>query len=114
MTGGSQEALAEALGERYAIERELARGGMATIYLARDADRGEQVAVKLMDPKLARAVGVERFLREIDIVRSVTHPLIVPLYESGTAGAVHPGGITLRAAGAGPAPPAGGRPPDHA
>jgi serine/threonine protein kinase len=86
MTGGSQEALAEALGERYAIERELARGGMATIYLARDADRGEQVAVKLMDPKLARAVGVERFLREIDIVRSVTHPLIVPLYESGTAG----------------------------
>jgi len=86
MTGTSQETLAAALGERYAIERELARGGMATIYLARDATRGELVAVKLMDPKLARAVGVERFLREIEIVRSVTHPLVVPLYESGTAG----------------------------
>ncbi|TFG47780.1 MAG: serine/threonine protein kinase [Gemmatimonadales bacterium] len=86
MTGTPRETLEAALGERYAIERELARGGMATIYLARDANRGEQVAVKLMDPKLARAVGVERFLREIEIVRSVTHPLIVPLYESGTAG----------------------------
>jgi len=81
-----QEALAAALGDRFTIERELARGGMATIYLARDARRPEPVAVKLMHPKLAHAVGVERFLREIEIVRSVTHPLIVPLYESGNAG----------------------------
>ena len=86
MTDAGRVALAAALGEHVSIERELARGGMATIYLARDTRRDELVAVKLMDPKLARAVGVERFLREIDIVRSVTHPLIVPLYESGTAG----------------------------
>jgi serine/threonine protein kinase len=86
MTDQGRVALAAALGEQVSIERELARGGMATIYLARDARRDELVAVKLMDPKLARAVGVERFLREIEIVRSVPHPLIVPLYESGTAG----------------------------
>ena len=81
-----REKLAAALGDRYALEGEFARGGMATIYLARDARRGETVAVKLMHPKLAHAVGVERFLREIEIVRSVIHPLIVPLYESGSAG----------------------------
>jgi len=81
-----REKLAEALGDRYAIEREFARGGMATIYLARDATRGETVAVKLMHPNLAHAVGVERFLREIEIVRSIIHPNIVPLYESGSAG----------------------------
>jgi serine/threonine-protein kinase len=81
-----REALAEALGERYTLERELARGGMATVYLARDV-RGERpVAVKVMQRRLANALGSERFRREIAIAGSMAHPLIVPLYESGDAG----------------------------
>jgi serine/threonine-protein kinase len=82
----AQELLAEALGERYAIERELARGGMATVYLARDLQRGEPVAIKVMHPRLATALGAERFLREIAFVGSMAHPLIVPLYDSGSSG----------------------------
>jgi serine/threonine-protein kinase len=80
-----REVLAEALSDRYSLERELARGGMATVYLARDVDRGQAVAVKIMHPRLATALGAERFLREIEIAKSMAHRLIVPLYDSGSA-----------------------------
>jgi serine/threonine-protein kinase len=80
------EQLADALSERYSLERELARGGMATVYLAHDLRDQRRVAIKVMHPKVASALGAERFLREIEIARSMAHPLIVPLYESGNAG----------------------------
>lgn len=78
--------LAEALSGRYLVEREIARGGMATVYLARDLQRGEQVAVKVMSPRLATVLGAERFLREIQVAGKMDHPHIVPLYDSGNTG----------------------------
>ena len=78
--------LAEALGERYSLEHEVGRGGMATVYLARDLHRQEAVAVKVMHPSLASALDSKRFLREMGIAASLQHPLIVPLYDSGSAG----------------------------
>jgi serine/threonine-protein kinase len=78
--------LAEALSGRYVVEREIARGGMATVYLARDLQRDEQVAVKVMSPRLATVLGTERFLREIQVAGKMDHPHIVPLYDSGNTG----------------------------
>jgi serine/threonine protein kinase len=83
-----RELLAEALGDRYALEHELGRGGMATVYLARDVHNGQAVAVKVMHPGLVADLGAERFLREMGIAASLAHPLIVPLSESGNAGGV--------------------------
>jgi serine/threonine-protein kinase len=83
-----QELLAEALSPRYSLEREIGRGGMATIYLARDAHQGRPVAIKVMHPSLATALDSERFLREMGIVTSLAHPLILPLYDSGSTGGV--------------------------
>jgi eukaryotic-like serine/threonine-protein kinase len=83
-----RELLAEALGDRYALEHELGRGGMATVYLARDLHRGQAVAVKVMHPGLVADLGAERFLREMGIAASLAHPLIVPLTESGSAGSI--------------------------
>jgi len=77
------EQLARVLGSRYTVEREFAQGGMATVYLARDNEQGRQVAVKVMHPKVADALGAERFLREMEIARTTVHPLIVPLTDSG-------------------------------
>ena len=82
------EELAVALGERYSLERELGQGAMATVYLARDVRDRRPEAITVMRPKMANALGAERFLREIEIARSMAHPLIVPLYESGNAGGV--------------------------
>ena len=82
------EELAVALGERYSLERELGQGAMATVYLAHDVRDRRPVAIKVMRPKVANVLGAERFLREIEIARSMAHPLIVPLYESGDAGGV--------------------------
>jgi serine/threonine-protein kinase len=79
------EQLAHVLGSRYTVEREFAQGGMATVYLARDNDQGRQVAVKVMHPKVADALGAERFLREMEIARTTIHPLIVPLTDSGNS-----------------------------
>ncbi|HEY5063100.1 MAG TPA: protein kinase, partial [Gemmatimonadaceae bacterium] len=76
----------EPLAERYRLIRELARGGMATVYLARDAKHGRDVAVKVVHPAVAATLGVERFLREIEIAAQLHHPHIVPLYDSGEAG----------------------------
>jgi serine/threonine protein kinase len=78
--------LTDALAGRYVVERELGQGAMATVYLARDLRYHRPVAVKVMQPKLASALGPERFLRELEIARAMAHPLIVPLYESGDAG----------------------------
>ncbi|MGH7517829.1 MAG: serine/threonine-protein kinase [Gemmatimonadales bacterium] len=80
-----RELLAEALSDRYSLERELGRGSMATVFLARDVRHRRPVAVKVMHPSLAGALDSERFLREIEIAASLSHPLIVPLYDSGNA-----------------------------
>ncbi len=77
--------LKTALADRYAIEREIGAGGMATVYLARDLKHDRQVAVKVLRPDLAATVGPERFLREIQIAAKLHHPHILPLYDSGEA-----------------------------
>ena len=82
------EVLAAALSDRYSVERELGRGGMATVYLARDVRHRRQVAIKVMHPRLLTALDTERFLREIGVAASLTHPCIVPLYDSGNTGGV--------------------------
>jgi tetratricopeptide (TPR) repeat protein len=78
--------LKAALADRYRIERELGRGGMATVYLAEDLKHHRQVAVKVLRPELAAALGLERFLREIEIAAHLQHPHVLPLYDSGEAG----------------------------
>ena len=77
--------LAESLSDRYAIEREIGRGGMATVYLATDLKHNRPVALKVLHPELAASVGHERFLREIEIVAGLTHPRILTLIDSGEA-----------------------------
>jgi serine/threonine-protein kinase len=79
------ERLARALAGRYAIERELARGGMATVHLARDLRHHRRVAIKVLREELAAAVGAERFLEEIRVTASLQHPHILPLFDSGSA-----------------------------
>jgi serine/threonine-protein kinase len=79
------EGLKDALADRYAIERELGRGGMATVYLADDLKHRRKVAVKVLHPELAAVLGAERFLREIEIAARLTHPHILPLHDSGEA-----------------------------
>ena len=77
--------LAEALRERYLIERELGRGGMASVFLARDLKHDRQVALKVLHPDLAHALGSERFIREIRTTAQLDHPNIVPVFDSGQA-----------------------------
>src|SRR2546430_15751206 len=79
-------AMTAALGERYEIERELGRGGTATVYVAQDRRHGREVAVKVLRPDVAAAIGAERFLREITIAARLTHPHVLPLIDSGQAG----------------------------
>src|SRR5213080_1240039 len=74
-----------ALAGRYTIERELGRGGMAAVYLAQDRKHHRPVAIKVLKPELAAALGPERFLREIDTAARLTHPHILPLHDSGEA-----------------------------
>jgi serine/threonine-protein kinase len=74
-----------ALGDRYGIERELGRGGMATVYLARDLREDRLVAVKLLLPELSASVGADRFVREIEVGRTLLHPGIVGVLDSGDA-----------------------------
>jgi eukaryotic-like serine/threonine-protein kinase len=78
--------LRSTLADRYAIERELGRGGMATVYLAQEHKHDRQVAIKVLHEELAASLGAERFLREIAIVARLSHPHIVPLIDSGDAG----------------------------
>ena len=75
--------LPETLAGRYQVLREAGRGGMAIVYLARDVRHGRDVAIKVVRPELAAAIGRERFLREIEVAARLRHPHIVPLYDSG-------------------------------
>jgi Tol biopolymer transport system component len=77
--------LTAALADRYAIERELGQGGMATVYLARDLKLGRAVALKVLRPELAASLGGERFLREIEIAAKLAHPHILALHDCGEA-----------------------------
>jgi len=78
--------LMAALEGRYSIERELGRGGMATVYLAADLRHDRQVALKVLHPELAAGLGPERFLREIKVAARLNHPHILSLFDSGEAG----------------------------
>ncbi|MFC1661089.1 protein kinase [Gemmatimonadota bacterium] len=80
-----QERLIQALADRYRIEREIGSGGMATVYLAEDLKHDRQVAVKVLKPELAAAIGAERFLAEIQTTAHLQHPNILPLFDSGEA-----------------------------
>ena len=77
--------LARALEGQYVLERELGRGGMATVFLAVDSRHKRKVALKVLHPQLAASIGPERFLREIEIVAGLTHPRILTLIDSGEA-----------------------------
>jgi len=75
--------LNQALGDRYTVDRELGRGGMASVWLARDRRLDRDVAIKVLHPELAGAIGVDRFLREIRLTARLQHPNIVPVLDSG-------------------------------
>jgi serine/threonine-protein kinase len=79
------ERLKSALADSYAIEREIGSGGMATVYLAKDLKHHRQVAIKVLRPDLAAALGSERFLREVELTANLTHPHILGLFDSGEA-----------------------------
>ena len=78
--------LSTALADRYRIERELGAGGMATVYLAHDVKHDRKVAIKVLHPDLAAALGAQRFLTEIKTTANLQHPHILPLHDSGEAG----------------------------
>jgi serine/threonine protein kinase/Flp pilus assembly protein TadD len=80
------EHIQAAFTDRYTIEREIGRGGMATVYLAHDRKHDRQVALKVLHPELAVTLGPERFLREIKVAARLSHPRIVSLHDSGKAG----------------------------
>src|SRR5512147_1859571 len=73
-----------ALAERYRIERELGHGGMATVYLAHDLKHDRKVALKVLKPDLAAVLGADRFVVEIKTTAALSHPHILPLFDSGT------------------------------
>src|SRR5512134_2379816 len=89
MTGPDAQAafhsgeLQVALGARYTIERVIARGGMAIVYLAHDRELDRKVAIKLLDPERSSQLSAERFLREVRITAQLQHPNILPLIDSG-------------------------------
>jgi len=82
---GEREAIQAALADQYALERELGRGGMATVYLARDLRHQRPVALKVLHRELAATLGPERFLREIGLAARLQHPHILSVYDSGEA-----------------------------
>ena len=79
----SLQGIRRALEGRYAIQGELGRGGMATVYLADDLKHERRVALKVLNPELTASVGAARFLREIRIAAQLQHPNILPLIDSG-------------------------------
>src|SRR5262245_34748607 len=81
-------ALTEALSSQYRFERELGAGGMAIVYLARDLKHDRDVAIKVLKPEVAAAIGVNRFLSEIRTTGNLKHPHILPLFDSGSAGSL--------------------------
>jgi len=85
VTHEAASSLTDALRDRYAIERELGRGGMATVYLARDLRHKRPVALKVLHPELGSVVGADRFEREIELAARLQHPHILPVFDSGEA-----------------------------
>ena len=77
--------LRDVLTGSYSIDRELGRGGMATVYLAQDLKHDRVVALKVLHPDLAASLGPDRFLREIHLAARLNHPHILPLFDSGEA-----------------------------
>src|SRR4249919_3749141 len=75
-----------ALADRYRIAREVGRGGMAKVYLARDVKHDRDVALKVLDAELGAVLGAERFLAEIKVTANLQHPNLLPLFDSGEAG----------------------------
>ena len=79
------EELRDALREHYAVESEVGRGGMATVFLAEDLKHGRRVAIKVLSPELSSSMDGERFKREIQIAARLSHPHILPMFDSGDA-----------------------------
>ncbi|MEP6508340.1 MAG: serine/threonine-protein kinase, partial [Gemmatimonadales bacterium] len=77
--------LQAALADRYAVDRLIGTGGMATVYLARDIKHDRQVALKVLNPELGAVLGSERFLAEIKVTANLQHPNLLPLFDSGEA-----------------------------
>lgn len=88
-----QDALNAALADRYEIERDVGRGGMASVWLARDLRHDRPVAIKVLHSELASALGVDRFLREVRLTARLQHPGIIPVLDSGVVSS--PEGISL-------------------
>ena len=80
-----QSILASALGQQYEIVRQLGRGGMGAVYLARERSLERFVAIKVLRPELAAVIGADRFLAEIKTTANLQHPHILPLFDSGVA-----------------------------
>ena len=78
--------ISAALADRYAIEREIGQGGMATVYLAEDLKHQRKVAIKVLRPELAAILGADRFVQENRTTAHLQHPNILPLFDSGEAG----------------------------
>jgi serine/threonine-protein kinase len=93
--------------DRYRIEREVGRGGMAVVYLAEDLKHRRKIALKVLRPEVAAFLGSERFLREIEIAAQLTHPHILPLFDSGRVGGSAAGWF------GGPAEASTAQPPDR-
>ena len=81
-----EEQLRDSLAGRYTIERQLGAGGMAVVYLAHDLRHDRRVALKVLRPEVSAEIGADRFLREIKMAAGLTHPHILPVYDSGQAG----------------------------
>ena len=77
------EQLRDAVADRYRIEEEIGRGGMAKVYLAEDLKHGRKVAIKVLVPSAAQSYEPQRFLREIRIAARLSHPQILPVHDSG-------------------------------
>jgi tetratricopeptide (TPR) repeat protein/tRNA A-37 threonylcarbamoyl transferase component Bud32/TolB-like protein len=86
MAGEIADRMQSHLVDRYRLERELGQGATAIVYLARDLKHNRDVALKVLRPEVAQALGTERFLHEIEIAAGLSHPHILPLYDSGEAG----------------------------
>ena len=85
MASALLEELREALREQYAVESEVGRGGMATVYVAEDLKHGRRVAIKVLSPELSSSMDGDRFKREIQIAARLSHPHILPVFDSGEA-----------------------------
>ena len=88
-TTPTDQTLLDALAGRFRVARELGRGGMGTVYLAHDTTLERDVAIKVLNPEVASALGAERFAREIRLTARLVHPNIVPLFDSGEAVVTH-------------------------